>query len=214
MNSVAAGAISQRISFPARKSGSRPNNRVYQSMLASRSATGTPAYRWVIALTSDSASKTAVYFPTKTAEGCRTYRSRWLSACKEASWSMRARRWLGRISIVLASPAVYRRSQPSRSIPSRRGASAARQPPVFGRPIRDECGRARGPAASTKHHRTVTNAIAGREVVAELKAIVRTRGTWSSAPVLALTTSARCVWRVRSAMRRSRADADADAGVA
>ena len=36
-------SISQRISSPARKSGPRPKNRVYQSMLASSSVTGTPA---------------------------------------------------------------------------------------------------------------------------------------------------------------------------
>jgi hypothetical protein len=37
-------------SSPTRLSGGRPKNRVYQSMLASRSVTGTPAKRWVIAL--------------------------------------------------------------------------------------------------------------------------------------------------------------------
>jgi hypothetical protein len=34
----------------AEGSGGRPKNRVYQSRLASRSDTGTPAKRWVIAL--------------------------------------------------------------------------------------------------------------------------------------------------------------------
>jgi hypothetical protein len=38
--------------FPTRRSGGRAKNRVYQSMLASRSDTGTPAKRWVIALVS------------------------------------------------------------------------------------------------------------------------------------------------------------------
>jgi hypothetical protein len=37
-------------SSPTRLSGGRPKNRVYQSMLASRSDTGTPAKRCVIAL--------------------------------------------------------------------------------------------------------------------------------------------------------------------
>jgi len=49
MKSVACSSISQRISSPARKSGGRPKNRVYQSMPASRSDTGTPAKRSVIA---------------------------------------------------------------------------------------------------------------------------------------------------------------------
>jgi hypothetical protein len=50
MNSQARSSISQRISSPTRLSGGRPKNRVYHSMLASRSDTGTPAKRWVIAL--------------------------------------------------------------------------------------------------------------------------------------------------------------------
>ena len=52
MKSQARSSISQRISSPTRLSGGRPKNRVYQSMLASRSVTGTPAKRWVIVLIS------------------------------------------------------------------------------------------------------------------------------------------------------------------
>ena len=50
MKSVACSSMSQSTSSPACMSGGRPKNRVYQSMLASRSDTGTPAKRWVIAL--------------------------------------------------------------------------------------------------------------------------------------------------------------------
>ena len=50
MMSQACSSISQSTSSPTRLSGGRPKNRVYQSMLASRSDTGTPAKRWVIAL--------------------------------------------------------------------------------------------------------------------------------------------------------------------
>jgi hypothetical protein len=64
------------ISSPARKSGLRPNNRGYQSMLASRSATATPAYRRVIALAFRLSLQHVVPFPKKTAEGRRTHRSR------------------------------------------------------------------------------------------------------------------------------------------
>src|SRR6266508_831733 len=49
MNSQACSSISQSTSSPTRLSGGRPKNRVYQSMLVSRSDTGTPANRWVIA---------------------------------------------------------------------------------------------------------------------------------------------------------------------
>jgi hypothetical protein len=49
-------SISQRISSTTRRSGGRPKNRVYQSTLASRSDTGTPAKRWVIALISRAVS--------------------------------------------------------------------------------------------------------------------------------------------------------------
>src|SRR5919106_423607 len=52
MDRVAWSSRSQRISSPERVSGGRPKNRVYQSMLASRSVTGTPAYRLVVALIS------------------------------------------------------------------------------------------------------------------------------------------------------------------
>jgi hypothetical protein len=50
MKSQACSSISQRTSSPTRLSAGRPKNRVYHSMLASRSDTGTPAKRWVIAL--------------------------------------------------------------------------------------------------------------------------------------------------------------------
>jgi hypothetical protein len=50
MKSQACSSISQSTSSPTRLSGDRPKNRVYQSMLVSRSATGIPAKRWVIAL--------------------------------------------------------------------------------------------------------------------------------------------------------------------
>ena len=44
-------SIFQRFSFPTRRSGGRPKNRVYQSIHAPRSDTWTPAKRWVIVLT-------------------------------------------------------------------------------------------------------------------------------------------------------------------
>jgi hypothetical protein len=56
MKSVACSSTSQRISSPARMSGGRPNSRVYQSMPASRSDTGTPAMRCVIVLISGDAA--------------------------------------------------------------------------------------------------------------------------------------------------------------
>jgi hypothetical protein len=49
----ARSSISQRISSPTRLSGGGPKKRAYQSMLASRSDTGTPAKRWVIARMSE-----------------------------------------------------------------------------------------------------------------------------------------------------------------
>ena len=52
MKSVACSSISHSTSSPTRWSGGRPKNRVYQSMLTSRSDTGTPAKRSVIALIS------------------------------------------------------------------------------------------------------------------------------------------------------------------
>ena len=52
MKSQARSSISQSTSSPTRLSGTRPKNRVYHSMLASRSETGTPPKRWVIALIS------------------------------------------------------------------------------------------------------------------------------------------------------------------
>src|SRR3954465_8715050 len=42
MNSHACSSISHSTSSPARKSGGRPKNRVYQSVLTARSETGTP----------------------------------------------------------------------------------------------------------------------------------------------------------------------------
>ncbi len=50
MNSHACSSTSHRISSPTRISGGRADNRVYQSMPASRLETGTPANRRVIAL--------------------------------------------------------------------------------------------------------------------------------------------------------------------
>jgi hypothetical protein len=42
---LACSSMSQRISSPARTSGGRPKNRVYQSIAAPSSDTGTPAMR-------------------------------------------------------------------------------------------------------------------------------------------------------------------------
>jgi len=45
MKRVACSLMSQRASSPARASGGRPKNRVYQSTAAPSSETGTPAMR-------------------------------------------------------------------------------------------------------------------------------------------------------------------------
>src|SRR5829696_1256621 len=74
MNSQARSSISQRVSSPTRLSGGRPKNRVYHSMLGSRSDTGTPANRWVIALISGRSLHRVVSFNQETAGTLRTHR--------------------------------------------------------------------------------------------------------------------------------------------
>jgi len=59
MNSQACSSISQSISWPTRRSRGRRNKRVYQSTLASRSDTETPAKRCVIRHVSGPASTSA-----------------------------------------------------------------------------------------------------------------------------------------------------------